>query len=411
MLASCAVFDCSDPVGPLPVARFVLDESGEGHFTHDQRYIDCLGAFDLDPVHLRRNAAARTIPRGRDGSYGVLSDAGPGAWGVHLRSKILTRENKPLPSNPVEWLLASWHYGSGCLGFSPHHTEPPGLGITPGRIEELSGKLAHAPGRLAVDDDVVLTDADIRLMAPGSSLGGVRPKTVVMHDGLEHIAKFSRPDDIFDVPTVEYATMRLAHDAGIETPGFELITIGGRSVFLIERFDRTAEGRRKHYISAHSLLDPAPVSADGREYKTHFSYAAIAEAMRPFNARGQADSHQLFRRMVFTILVGNVDDHLRNHALIMASPGSYTLSPAFDIVPHPSASTHPQSIGVGALGAASTSANALSQCGRFLLKRDEAVAIVESVRAVVSGWRQSYADAGVAKRDLALLDSCISPTR
>ncbi|MDQ2818925.1 MAG: HipA domain-containing protein [Pseudomonadota bacterium] len=257
----------------------------------------------------------------------------------------------------------------------------------------------------------MLTDADIRLLAPGSSLGGARPKTAVMLDGLEHIAKFARPDDIFDVPAVEYATMRLAHEAGIETPGFELIAIGERSVFLIERFHRTAEGHRKHYISAHSLLDPAPLSADGREYKTHFSYAAIAEAMRPFNARGQKDSQQLFRRMVFNILVGNVDDHLRNHALIMDAPGSYTLSPAFDIVPHPSASTYPQTIGVGAVGAASTSANALSQCGRFLLKCDEAIAIVESVRAVVAGWRQSFADAGVAQRDLALLDSCISPDR
>ena len=192
---------------------------------------------------------------------------------------------------------------------------------------------------------------------------------------------------------------------------FELLDIGGRAVFVIARFDRTAQGRRKHYLSAHSLLDPAPVSADRREYTTRFSYAGIAEAMRPFNLRGQHDSHQLFRRMVFNIFVGNVDDHLRNHALIMEAPGSYVLAPAFDIVPHPLAASHPQSIGVGAAGAASTSANALSQCGRFLLKRGEAAAIVESVRDAVSGWRRAFSLCGVSRSDLALLDGCIAPQR
>lgn len=411
MPTSCAVFDCSDPAAPVPAASFGLDAAGGGHLAYGRLYVDRSGAFDLDPIHVKRSGAMLGVPRRRDGTYGVLSDAGPNARGVKLAASLCNRTGTPLPANPVEWLLASWHYGSGCLGFSPHHTEAPSLGIAPMGVDTLSRKLVTAIGKLAVNDDVPLSDADIRLLAPGSSLGGVRPKTVVMHDGVEHIAKFARPDDVFDVPAVEYATMCLAHAAGIDTPDFELLDIGGRAVFVIARFDRTARGLRKHYISAHSLLDPPALSDDGRAYQTRFSYAGIAEAMRPFNLRGQRDSHQLFRRMVFNILVGNVDDHLRNHALIMSAPGSYVLAPAFDIVPHPSAPTHPQAIGVGAAGAASTSANALSQCGRFLLKRAEANAIVESVRDVVSGWRQAFSQAGISGRDLAILDRCIVPQR
>ncbi|HEX8604105.1 MAG TPA: HipA domain-containing protein [Pseudoduganella sp.] len=412
MVTACTVFDCSNPADPIPAGSFALDDAGNGHFAYGRHYIHKPESFDLDPIHLRRSAAVQFLPRRADGTYGVLSDAGPNAWGVRLTASMFARQRQPLPANPVEWLLHGWHHGSGCLGFSTHHTEKPAAPLAPMETVELSAKLASAIGRMAIDpDSVMLTDADIRLIAPGSSLGGVRPKTVVTHEGTEHIAKFSRPDDLFDVPRVEYATMCLAHRAGITTPDFELIELGGRSVFLIERFDRTKEGGRMHYISAHSLLAPAPLSPDGRELRTTFSYAGIAEVMRPFGSRGQRDYHQLFRRMVFNILVGNVDDHLRNHALLMESPGNYVLSPAFDIVPHPSAATHPQSIGVGAAGAASTTDNALSQCGRFLLKKEEAVEIVASVREVVSGWRQGFAEAGVGRSDLGILATCISAAR
>lgn len=335
MVTTCAVFDCSNPAAPLAVGSFGLDQTGNGYFGYGRLYIDKPEAFDLDPIHLKRSTVIQVLPRRADLGYGVLSDAGPNTWGIKLTASIFSRQNKPLPANPVEWLLQSWHYGSGCLGFSPHHTEPPGLGITPASSSELSAKLVNAIEQLAVDPDASLSDADLRLIAPGSSLGGARPKTIVIHDGIEHIAKFSRPDDLVDVPTVEYATMRLAHQAGIDTPSFELMDLGGKPVFLIERFDRTRDGRRKHYLSAHSLLNPAAISADGREYQSTFSYAGIAEAMRPFNLRGYPDSHELFRRMVFNIVIGNVDDHLRNHALLMASPGRYVLAPAFDICQDP----------------------------------------------------------------------------
>jgi serine/threonine-protein kinase HipA len=115
--------------------------------------------------------------------------------------------------------------------------------------------------------------------------------------------------------------------------------------------------------------------------------------------------------MVFNIFIGNVDDHMRNHALLRDASGRYRLSPAFDLLPHLDAAYLPQSIGVGADGAASTTANALSQCHRFLLKPPEAQKIIEEVRATVAGWRSLFAQCGVSRTDLHLLESCIDPGR
>jgi len=136
---------------------------------------------------------------------------------------------------------------------------------------------------------------------------------------------------------------------------------------------------------------------------TNFSYAGIAEVLRPYGLDARADSHELYRRVVLNIMVGNVDDHLRNHAFLMLQPGQYRLSPAFDIVPHIEAPGRPQSIGVGEFGPASTIANALSQCGRFLLTKDEARAIISEVKAIASTWRDEFRDAGIAPGDIHAL--------
>lgn len=407
-ITACTIFDCTDPAVPVPVAKFALDENGNGHFGYGVRYIDRPGAFPLDPVHLPLSADVHLIARHRDGSYGVLSDAGPNAWGMKLTSSINRKRGQSLPSTPVEWFLKSWHYGSGCLGFSEHHSIMPDPGVRPSSVSELNARMVATIEALSADPDTELDDEAVRVFFPGSSLGGVRPKTVVMHDGVEHIAKFSRQDDRFDVPAAEYATLRLAHMAGIAVPDFELIRIGDKSVLLVARFDRTADGKRLHYMSANTLVDVDVLSPDRREYKTRYSYPGIAEAMRPINDRAQEDSHELFRRMVLNILVGNVDDHMRNHALLMRAPGRFVLSPAFDIVPQLDAATIPQSIGVGVDGPASTIGNALSQCGRFLLKENEARQIVEEVRDAVSQWRRVFREAGISQTDIYTLTNCFS---
>jgi serine/threonine-protein kinase HipA len=388
------------------MGRFALDDTGQGRFGYGLRYLKRDDAFELDPIHLPLTVSEIDVPRRNDDSYGVLSDAGPNAWGMQFVLRRLREAHQPPPRNAIEWFLHSAYYGSGCLGFSPDPQTLPYLRAVPSSSQELSGKALRALEAYIADPDAQL-DADTALLLfPGSSLGGIRPKTVVMHQGKEYIAKFSRPDDRFDVPAVEYATLRLAFRAGVDLPDFELIRIKDRSVLLVERFDRTDEGGRIHYISAYSLLNPAHLHADGREYKASFSYAGIAEVLRPFGQQPRRDAHELYRRMILNIMVGNVDDHLRNHACLMTSPGHYRLSPAFDILPHIEASMRPQSIGVGAQGPASTIRNALSQCGRFLLTEDEAWEIISEVKDVISNWRQIFAEEGVSKQDIYTLSNC-----
>lgn len=406
-ITQCTIFDCKDPQSPIAIASFGLDDHGDGHLAYGHRYIDQAYASAIDPLHLPLAKTAHVIPRHKDGSYGVLSDAGPNAWGVKLTSSIYRKNNTPLPATPVEWFLKSWHYGSGCLGFSENKSIMPLTGVTPCRVEELHTRQLDLIEALSKDPDTELDEEAVRLFFPGGSLGGMRPKTVVMHDGIEHIAKFSRHDDRVDVPTVEYASLRLAHAAGIDVTDFELIHVGERSVLLVARFDRTPDQKRIHYMSAHTLVNINGLSFDQREYKTTYSYAGIAELMRGINDNAMADSHALFRRMVFNIMIGNVDDHMRNHALLMEKPGRFKLSPAFDILPHLDAASIPQSIGVGAAGAASTVENIMSQCQRFQLKRTEAASIVSEVQETVSSqWRKVFADSGVSRTDIHTLSSC-----
>lgn len=406
-IQSCVVFDCTNPGSPIPIGRFALDAHGNGRFGYGLRYLQTANAFALDPIHVPLQQPELAVPRRGDSTYGIFSDAGPNAWGAQLTLKLLRESNQLAPQNAVEWFLSSLHHGSGCLGFSTDPRTPPHFKVDIQSSSALSARALREMEAYAIDPATRLDSETAHLLFPGSGLGGVRPKTLVVHDGTEHIAKFSRSDDLYDVPAAEYATLRLATRSRINVPSFELIKIQDRSVLLVERFDRAGD-KRIHYASAHSFLDPRPLSPDGREYVASFSYAGIAEVLRPYGLDARADSHELYRRMVLNIMVGNVDDHLRNHAFLMHQPGQYRLSPAFDIVPHLEAPGRPQSIGVGEFGPASTIANALSQCGRFLLTKDEARAIISEVKEIASGWRDEFREAGVPPRDIHALAGCFS---
>jgi serine/threonine-protein kinase HipA len=401
-METCTLFVCNDPQRQYAAARVALDSKGDAHFVYGRNYLRRADAFAFDPIRLPLSEDQMRIPRRADGSYGILSDAGPNAWGARVTASICRQHGEPLPATVIDWLLAASHHGAGCLGFSPAPDVMPALRPVPASLSQLNARLLQVVEALAAHDETELDEEALRLVSPGASLGGMRPKTVVVHNGVEHIAKFSRADDLFNVPVAEYATMRLAYLAGIDVPDFELEQVADRMVLLVARFDRDAAGGRCHYISAKTLIDIDVLSQDRREYRTRYSYAGIAESARGISDSIVADSQQLFRRMVFNILVGNVDDHLRNHGYLMNRPGNYALSPAFDLLPHLEAMNTPQSIGVGA----STMANALTQCGRFFLTQAEARETIAQVRQAVSTWRSVFHEAGMSRTDMHTLAGC-----
>ncbi len=185
--------------------------------------------------------------------------------------------------------------------------------------------LLAASDRIAADDG---SDDDLRLLlAPGSSLGGARPKASVRdHDNRLLIAKFPHPGDETNQPAWEAVALRLASSAGINAAEARLETVAGRSVLLVRRFDRLGT-RRIPFLSAMSLL--------GASDNESHSYLEIADALRQSSAAPREDLVELWRRIVFSILISNVDDHLRNHGLLWEGPAGWRLSPAYDLNPTP----------------------------------------------------------------------------
>lgn len=215
----------------------------------------------------------------------------------------------------------------GALRFAPHEGGPFLAQTDHGRIPpsvELPRLLA-ATNRVL---DNAETADDLRfLLAPGSALGGARPKASV-RDGDGHllIVKFPNRTDETDVVRWEEVALRLARKAGIEVSRSRLEVIDGHSVLLLNRFDRKSQIRIP-YLSAMSIIGAAP--------NEDHSYLELADALRRYGASPRSDLQALWRRIVFSVLISNTDDHLRNHGFLYVGPQGWTLSPAFDLNPVP----------------------------------------------------------------------------
>ncbi|MEB0021069.1 HipA domain-containing protein [Actimicrobium sp. CCI2.3] len=185
--------------------------------------------------------------------------------------------------------------------------------------------------------------------------------------------------------------MKYASLCGITVAASELITLAGQHVLLVRRFDRDA-GTRIHFASARTLL-----IADGLR-KGDMGYADLADVLRREARAPQANCQQLFRRMVFNLLIENTDDHEKNHALLFQQ-GHWNLSPAFDLQPQLLGVGY-QSLRLGKQGAQALLSNALSDCGRFMLTSDEASHIAHDVLAQVRQWEQVFVRCGVSNADI-----------
>jgi serine/threonine-protein kinase HipA len=224
------------------------------------------------------------------------------------------------------------------------------------------------------------------------SLGGARPKALLTCEDHQWIAKFPSRNDPFDVPVIERATLELARQAGLVVPPTRLETLSdGRNVMLIQRFDRgtqTESFPKRHMISALTALGVH------EQESAQMRYSDIARAIERLGSSGQiqVDRTELFRRMVFNILVSNDDDHLRNHAFLYESESKgWRLSPLYDVVPRPSASQERfLHLGVGPQGRASTLDNALAGCEQFGLSFAEAAGLINQIVRIVREWKECF---------------------
>jgi serine/threonine-protein kinase HipA len=367
-------------------------------FQYDDEWLAARDSFALDPA-LPLGGGAFHTGGGRP-LFGALDDCSPDRWGRSLVARAerrLARDEGRAPRTlfAADYLLGvSDEVRQGALRFAaveggPFLAASEGVSVPP---------LVYLPRLLAATDRVVADEEsaeDLRLLlAPGGSLGGAWPKASVRDQGGDLlIAKFPALHYEYNVVRWEAVALALARRAGIPVSDWRIETVLDRHVLLLRRFDR--EGRERiPFLSAMSMLG----AKDG---ETH-SYLEIADALRGYGAAATTDLKDLWRRIVFGVLISNTDDHLRNHGFLWEGSAGWRLSPAYDLNPTPT-DLRPRILqtAIGEDEDLSASLDlALAVARSFGLKLGDAKAIAGEVGAVVGGWRQEAARIGIREAEI-----------
>ncbi|WP_239396895.1 type II toxin-antitoxin system HipA family toxin [Frankia sp. CiP3] len=360
-------------------------------FRYADAYLTNPAGYDLDPA-LARAAGVFHTPPG-SAIFNAFADSAPDRWGENLMGRAERERARAAAATPRTLGKADFLLGvrddtrQGGVRFrqpgtatycSTHRHAVP-------RLIDLA-RLLRAADHVRAEGDVDRDLAD--LIDAGSSLGGARPKAAVRDaSGRLSIAKFPRSDsDAWDVAGWEEVELRLARRAGLTVAESELLTVAGRHVLLLSRFDRIG-ARRLGFASALTMLE----ASDGDLR----SYIEIAEVVERHSPRADADLRELYRRILFSILTGNTDDHLRNHAFLRERDG-WALSPAYDLNPNPD---NPARLST-AVDLDNTDASidiALSVGSYFRLSPPRARDLVREVETATAGWRQAAAELGIPK--------------
>ncbi len=372
-------------------------------FEYDAAWLAQPERFALEPALTLDPGPFHTV-EGR-ALFGAIGDSAPDRWGRSLiaaaeRHRAKREGRRPRELREIDYLLGvSDITRPGALRFAgqmggafvAHESEaavPPLVALP---------RLLRASEHLESDRE---SDADLAvLLAPGSSLGGARPKASVRdHDGQLSIAKFPSKSDAWRVIRWEAVALTLAHWAGIVVPTWRIEEVAGHDVLLVRRFDRRLrEGagavslvERVPFLSAMSMLDAVD--------RAPRSYLEIADSLRRYGAETATDIAQLWRRVVFNVLISNTDDHLRNHGFLYAGPDGWRLAPAYDLNPVPT-DVKPRflSTAIGLDDDLSASLDvALSVAPDFDVALREARQIAGEIAAVVAEWRNVASTMGLA---------------
>jgi len=371
-------------------------------FEYDKNWLESPNRFSLEPALSLGFGAYHTAAD--KALFGAIGDSAPDRWGRVLmrRAERYRAEKEKRTARTLmeaDYLLMvndearegalrfALEPGGPFLGGNNHQTIPP--------LIELS-KLLSATERITSEEG---SEEDLRLLlAPGSSLGGARPKASVRdRNGQLSIAKFPHSLDETNVVLWEALALTLAARAKISTPSWRIEKVLGKPVLLLHRFDRV-NGNRIPYLSAMSMLD-----ARDNEMR---SYLEIVDALRQYGANAEQDIKELWRRIVFNILIANVDDHLRNHGFLYVGGEGWKLSPAFDLNPVPIAiKSRILSIAINSDDPTGSIALAMSVADYFDLNSNEAQAILLEVLKAISEWRKEAKKLGISVEEIERMSS------
>src|SRR5712692_1881817 len=366
-------------------------------FEYDKSWLNHPERFSLEPA-LKLGPGPRRQPSDKP-LFGAIGDSAPDRWGRVLMRRAARRRashegHTPRTVREIDYLLmVDDEARLGALRFAGREGGPFLAEHGPTKIPPLIElpRLLSAAEHVLSDTD---SDEDLRLLlAPGSSLGGARPKASVRdRDGHLAIAKFPNKEDEVNTVLWEAVTLTLAAKAGIPVPRWRLQTVAGKPILLLRRFDRE-QGMRVPFVSAMSMLE-----AKDNEAR---SYLEFVDVLRQHGAAPKDDMHDLWRRIVFSILISNTDDHLRNHGFLWAGPAGWRLSPAYDLNPVP-VDIKPRVLTTAIDlddGTASLKL-AIEVAAYFELAPDEARQIAAEVGQAVAKWRKVAAKLGLTPGEI-----------
>ena len=370
-------------------------------FAYDSGWLSFPGAFQLDS-NLQLHGSESYPASGTEG-FGIFMDSAPDRWGRVLldrRESMLARQAGRQARELTDWdYLLGVHdlCRTGALRFrrdsaAPFLDDNPSLAAPPiTSLRELEGAAAAIEGPDA-DENPNFSRWLASLLAPGSSLGGARPKAnFTAEDGGLWIAKFPSREDRRDVGAWEKIIHDIALDCGITAPAGRLLDLGSRyRTFACQRFDRTGE-RRRFFVSAMALL--------GKRDMAPGSYLELAEFIK-YNGRADSidsDLRQLWTRVVFNILVSNTDDHLRNHGFILEE-GGWRLAPAYDMNPYPGSREH--ALSITANNPASDLELARETAAIHGLNRQAAEEIIGNVSQAVRSWATRARELAIPRSEI-----------
>jgi serine/threonine-protein kinase HipA len=350
-------------------------------FEYAPEWLKRADAFPIDPTSLPLQTGAQHSPV----LFGALQDCGPDRWGRILieravRKKVLAQK----PYRDIDYVLALDDASRlGALRFRLDSASP-FLAVSTGKLPPLIRlqDLLRATDAIHSETD---TAADLRfLLGAGSPLGGARPKSAVsLADGRLALAKFPKPDDTRDIAGGEILALTLATEAGLRVVEHRLVPVGRHSASVITRFDRAGYGRIP-FLSGASLLGLSPGNPG--------AYTLLADGIRQFGHDVAGDLRELWRRLLFSLLASNYDDHICNHDFLMHEAGRWSLSPAYDLNPVPEIDRARLSkTAISEDQEDPSIARALAVATRFGIKAPAAKTILSEVFTAVSTWRRTGA--------------------
>jgi serine/threonine-protein kinase HipA len=392
---------------PVGIMRRHAARGGERvTFTYAEDWTSSASCYPIDPS-LPLGPGTFRPPAGH-AIFGSIGDSAPDSWGRALmrrrERRDAEREGRPVRTlQETDFLLGvSDEARLGALRFrhrgervfqAPREAAVPGL-IALSRLRSAAERVVQG----------VETDEDLRaIFAPGSSLGGARPKaSVIDPNGNLSIAKFPKESDEYPLERWEAIALDLAEAAGIRAAAHDIHDDRGKPIFVSQRFDRR-NGRRIPFVSALSMTE----HRDGERG----SYLEIVDALTTQGARAAADRTELFKRIAFSVLVSNTDDHLRNHGFLRVDASGWTLSPAYDVNPTPpDIKARILTTNINFDDGTCSIDLLRSVAEEFSVKLADADVLIRDVAQVTGTWRDAARRRGAAQSEIRRMEGAFEHT-